>query len=69
MIDRGIQPMPFVVHQNHRLIDRDVIRLGVAVGLYAGFLHPVVIGVRLRLTPKLSNIYFVFNIDNTVMWS
>ena len=41
-IDGGKQPVTFVIHLNHRLIDRDVIRLAVAAGLYIGFLHPVV---------------------------
>lgn len=41
-IDGGVQPVALVVDLNHRLVDRDVIRFGVAAGLYVGFLHPVV---------------------------
>ena len=41
-IDRSVQPVAFVVDPNHRFVHRDVIRLGVAAGLYVGFLHPVV---------------------------
>ena len=40
--DHGEQPMALVIHLNHRLVDRDVIRLDVAFRLYVGFLHPVV---------------------------
>jgi hypothetical protein len=41
-IDRRVQPVALVIHSNHRLVKRDVIRFGVAAGLYVGFLHPVV---------------------------
>jgi len=46
--DSGVQPVTFVVHLNHRLVDRDVIRRRIAGRLYVGFLNPVVDG---RSTP------------------
>ena len=47
-IDSGVQPATFVIHLDHRLVDRDVIRRRIAGRLYDGFLHPVVDG---RSTP------------------
>jgi len=44
----GVQPAALVIDSNHRLVDRDLIRDGVAVGLQVGLLHPVVDG---RSTP------------------
>lgn len=41
-IDRSVQPVPLIVELNHGLVDRDVIQFRIAVGLYVGFLHPVV---------------------------
>jgi hypothetical protein len=41
-IDGCVQPVTFIVDLNHGLVDRNVIRLGIAAGLYVGFLHPVV---------------------------
>jgi hypothetical protein len=41
-IDRCVQPVALTVDLNHRLVDRDVIRVRAAVRLYVGFLHPVV---------------------------
>ena len=41
-IDSGVQPATFVIHLDHRLVDRDVIRRCIAGRLYVGFLHPVV---------------------------
>jgi hypothetical protein len=47
-IGGGVQPGTFVIHLNHRLVNRDVIRFCIAGRLYVGFLHPVVDG---RSTP------------------
>ena len=47
-IDGGVQPATFVIHLDHSLIDRDVIRRRIAGRLYVGFLHPIVDG---RSTP------------------
>ena len=41
-IDSGVQPATFVIHLDHRLVDRDVIRRCIAGRLYVGFLYPVV---------------------------
>ena len=47
-IDSGVQPATFVIHLDHRLVDRNVIRHRIVGRLYVGFLHPVVDG---RSTP------------------
>jgi hypothetical protein len=41
-IDCSVQPVTLVVDLNHGFVHCDVIRLGVASGLYVGFLYPVV---------------------------
>lgn len=47
-IDRGVQPLPFIVEVNHRFLECDVIRAGSRCWLEIGFLHPRVNG---RSTP------------------
>ena len=41
-IHSGVQPVTFVIHLGHRLVNRNVIRRRIAGRLYVGFLHPVV---------------------------
>jgi hypothetical protein len=62
-IDGGVQTMALDIDLNHRLIHCDLIWFSLALGLYGGFLHPVVNRRPTALDTNLSGICLVFESD------